>query len=138
MFFSTWENSKICPSSDTIKVDWIGNPTKDFWRSWYGFTIGDLYFLDSRTTITRVVYMSSSFWLLEVGSVPPRQARQPRTGPCLNFGFLYALIRNNQIKIGIEYWTLPGSNSPWRPCRLRDYLKLRKKKFAELSNVYQS
>ena len=65
MSFSTWENSKICPSSDTIRVDWIGNPTTVFWRSWYGFTTGDLYFLESLTTITRIVYMSSSFWLLD-------------------------------------------------------------------------
>ena len=45
---------------------------------------------------------------------PPRQ---PRTGPCLDFGFQYALIRTNRSKkFGVEYWTLPGSNSPWRPC----------------------
>ena len=31
-------------------------------------------------------------------------------------GFQYAFIRNNQSKkFGIEYWALPGSNSPWRP-----------------------
>ena len=35
---------------------------------------------------------------------------------CLDFGFQYALIRNNQSKkFGVEYWTLPGSNWPWRP-----------------------
>ena len=46
-------------------------------------------------------------------SGPPRQAR---FGPCLDFGFQYALIRNNQSKnFGVEYWTLPGSNLPWRP-----------------------
>ena len=47
---------------------------------------------------------------------PPRQARQERFGPCLDFGFQYALIRNNRSKsFGVEYWTLPGSNLPWRP-----------------------
>ena len=40
-------------------------------------------------------------------------ARQPRTGPCLEFGFQYVLIRNNWSKnFGVEYWTLPGSNLP--------------------------
>ena len=58
---------------------------------------------------------------------PPRQAR---FGPCLvalfwagdvhimalDFGFQYALVRNNWSKtFWVEYWTLPGSNSPWRP-----------------------
>ena len=48
---------------------------------------------------------------------PPRLARPPRPGPCLDFGFQYALIRNNRLKkFGVEYWALPGSNSPWRPC----------------------
>ena len=29
--------------------------------------------------------------------------------------FIRALIRNNRSKnFGVEYWTLPGSNSPWR------------------------
>ena len=32
------------------------------------------------------------------------------------FCFQYALLRNNwSKKFGVEYWTLPGSNSPWRP-----------------------
>ena len=44
---------------------------------------------------------------------PPWQGRQARFGPCLDFGFQYALIRNNRSQIfGVEYWTLPGSNSP--------------------------
>ena len=52
-------------------------------------------------------------------SGPPRQGRQARFSPCLDFGFQYTLIRNNWFKkFGVEYWTLPGSNSPWRPCRL--------------------
>ena len=47
---------------------------------------------------------------------PPRQAMQARLRPCLDLGFQYALIRNNWSKIfGVEYWTLPGSNSPERP-----------------------
>ena len=34
-------------------------------------------------------------------------------------GFQYALIRNNRSKkFGVEYWALPGSNSPWRPWSL--------------------
>ena len=53
------------------------------------------------------------------GTGPPRQPRQPRTGPWLDFGFQYALIRNNWSKIfGVEYWALPGSYSPWRPCKI--------------------
>jgi hypothetical protein len=45
---------------------------------------------------------------------PPRLLRPPRPGPCLNFGFQYALIRSNQSKkFGVEYWALPGSNLPW-------------------------
>jgi hypothetical protein len=43
-------------------------------------------------------------------------ARPPRPGPCLDFGFQYALIRNRSKKMGVEYWALPRSNSPWRPC----------------------
>ena len=40
-------------------------------------------------------------------------AGPPRFGPCLDFGFQYALIRNNRSKnFGVEYWALPGSNSP--------------------------
>ena len=39
-----------------------------------------------------------------------------RSGPCLDFGFQYTLIRNNwSKKFGVEYWALPGSNSQWRP-----------------------
>ena len=35
---------------------------------------------------------------------PPRLARPPRPGPSLDFGFQYALIRNNRSqKIGLEY-----------------------------------
>ena len=34
----------------------------------------------------------------------------------LGFNMLL-LIRNNRSKnFGVEYWALPGSNSPWRPC----------------------
>ena len=34
---------------------------------------------------------------------------------CLDFGFQYTLIRNSwSKKFGVEYWALPGSNSPWR------------------------
>ena len=32
---------------------------------------------------------------------PPRLARPPRPGPCLKFGFQYALVRNNQSK---KFW----------------------------------
>ena len=47
---------------------------------------------------------------------PPRLARPPRPGPCLNVGFQYPLIRNNlSKKFAVEYWALPGPNSPWRP-----------------------
>ena len=48
-------------------------------------------------------------------SGPPwqaRQGRQARFDPCLDFGFHYTIIRNNWSKnFGVEYWTLPGSNS---------------------------
>ena len=41
------------------------------------------------------------------------------SSPCLDVGFQYTLIRNNRPKnFGVEYWALPGSNSPWRPCIL--------------------
>ena len=48
---------------------------------------------------------------------PPRQARQPRFDPCLLFLVsMRSNIRNNQSqKFLVEYWTLPGSNLPWRP-----------------------
>ena len=46
----------------------------------------------------------------------PMAGKAGKFGPCLDFGFQYALIRNNRSKkIGVEYWTLPGSNLPWRP-----------------------
>ena len=58
-----------------------------------------------------------------VSTGPPRLARPPRPGPYLDFGFQYALIRNNRSKkIGVEYWALPGSYSPWRPCSKDTYL----------------
>ena len=57
---------------------------------------------------------------LKVGecySGAPWLARPPRPGPGLDFGFQYDRIRNNRSKkFGVEYWALPGSNSPWRPC----------------------
>ena len=63
-------------------------------------------------------FMSVLYCHPSLSSGPPRLARPPRPGPCLDFGFQYALIRNNRSKkIGVEYWALPGSNSPWRPCR---------------------
>ena len=55
--------------------------------------------------------------MVDIYAGPPWQARQARFGPCLDFGFQYALIRNNQSKnFGVEYWTLPGSNLLWRLC----------------------
>ena len=46
-------------------------------------------------------------------SGPPRLARPPRPGPCLDFGFQYSLIRNKRSKnFMVKYWALPGSNSP--------------------------
>ena len=47
---------------------------------------------------------------------PPRLARPPRPGPCLDFGFQYALIRNNRSKkFWVEHRALPGSDLPWLP-----------------------
>ena len=48
--------------------------------------------------------------------------------PCLDFGFQYALIRNNwSKKFGVEYWALPCSNSPWcAPLLLIDNWKMKK------------
>ena len=52
----------------------------------------------------------------KLSSGPPRQGRQARFGPCLDFGFQYALIRNNWSK---KIWgRIMGSNSPWHPCSL--------------------
>ena len=54
------------------------------------------------------------FHYRDVTAGPPQLARPPRTGPCLDFVFQYALIRNIQSnKIGVEYWALHGSNLPW-------------------------
>ena len=71
----------------------------------------------------RLLLCRSFLWLLlhphccVVTSGSPRLARPPSPGPCLDFGFQYAFIRNNRSKkFGVEYWALPGSNSPWRPC----------------------
>jgi hypothetical protein len=56
-----------------------------------------------------------TFWAILAHSVP-WQPRQPSNGPCLDFGSLYTLIRNNWTKkFGVEYWTLPSSNLLWRP-----------------------
>ena len=55
----------------------------------------------------------SKFCYARLDLGPPRLARPPRPGPCLDFGFQYALIRNNQTKkFGVEYKALPDSNSP--------------------------
>ena len=40
-------------------------------------------------------------------SGPPRPPRQPRFGP---------IWKNWSKNFGIEYWTLPSSTLPWRPC----------------------
>jgi hypothetical protein len=40
-------------------------------------------------------------------SGPSQQGRQASFGPCLDFGFQYALKRNNPSKnFGVEYWTI--------------------------------
>ena len=52
---------------------------------------------------------------------PPQLARPLRPGPCLDFGFQYALIRNNRSKqFGAQCLALHGSNSP-DPCELARY-----------------
>ena len=62
-----------------------------------------------------VLIYTCKFWLPYTG--PPRQARQARFGPCLDFGFQYAFLTNNRSnKFVVENWTLPDSNSPWWPC----------------------
>ena len=51
-----------------------------------------------------------------------RQWRKARFGPCLDFGFQNALIRNNwSKKFWVEYWTLPGSNTSWWSCVLLNF-----------------
>ena len=58
-----------------------------------------------------------------IGAGLPGLQRQLWTGPCLDFGFQYAVIRNNRSKkFGVEYWELPGSNSPWQPCILQVWI----------------
>ena len=52
--------------------------------------------------------------------------------------FQYPLIKNNRSKnFGVEYWALPGSNSPWHPCTL-PFLRWRElllgDHFVELTN----
>ena len=38
----------------------------------------------------------------------------PRPGPCLDFGFQYALIRNNwSKKFGVEYWPFTVAVNLW-------------------------
>ena len=59
-----------------------------------------------------------SFKLVSVSFITVLQqlTRPSRPGPCLDFGFQYAFIRNNRSNnFGVEYWALLGSNSPWRP-----------------------
>ena len=73
------------------------------------------------TTFTVILILHISLFSPNLNKIitcagPPRLARPPRPGPCLDFGLQYTLIRNNWSKqIGVEYWALPGSNSPWRP-----------------------
>ena len=75
-------------------------------------------FCQSKSHTTTCIDSRKPNVLYFVSTGAPRLARPPRPGPCLDFGFQYALIRNNQSKkFGVEYWTLPGSNWPWRPCR---------------------
>ena len=66
---------------------------------WYLIRVGRKVKNDPKTSDIMCECSLSYFY-----SGPPRLARPPRPGPCLDFGFQYALIN----------WTLPGSNSPWR------------------------
>ena len=45
--------------------------------------------------------------------VPPQLARPPMSGPCLGFGFQYALKYKKQPvnKFGVEYWACQNSTS---------------------------
>ena len=67
----------------------------------------------AKATLEAKLYIPSTLntdYLLIAGL--PRQARQARFGPCLDFGFQYTLIRNNRSKkFGIEYWALPEKAS---------------------------
>ena len=61
-------------------------------------------------------YFLTYILCIPILSGAPRLARPPRPGPCLDFGFQQALIRNNRSKnFGLEYWALPGSNLSWCP-----------------------
>ena len=69
-----------------------------------------------KANISKVRKRTYKLLLYSHYSGAPRLARPPRPGPCLYFGFQYALMRNNRSKkFGVEYWALSGSNSLWRP-----------------------
>ena len=89
-----------------------------------------LHFFDWLENCRKIHWLRLFEYKLLAG--PPRLLRPPRPGPCLNFGFQYAFIRNNRSKkFGVEYWALPGSNSPWWPCLCKDL-----QSFYEKSNIF--
>ena len=84
------------------------------------------------TEVTLPVWLFKIYLSYQIGSIyfgvlwiqrsdtsgPPRQGRQERISPCLDFWFQYTLKTNKLSKIfGVEYWTLPGSNSQIQICK---------------------
>ena len=109
--------------SHSIENPWIRSSSNSFKGEW------KLLFFRFYPSFCKYFQLPSCFYLSKALSLenfrkiklflatsgPPRQARQARFGPCLDFGFQYTLIRNNRSKkFGVEYWTLLGRNSPWR------------------------
>ena len=70
-------------------------------------------------SLTRVAVLHSNIYWAQIRHFICRAAtagKAPKSGPCLDFWFQYALISNNRPKnIEVEYRALPGSNSQWRP-----------------------
>ena len=85
--------------------------------SWKDFVLGDQSICVYVYVKIPVRIISCNFLLLGQGHHGWQGTKTPRPGPCLDFGFQYALIRNLSKKFGIEYKALPGSNLPWCPCR---------------------
>ena len=57
------------------------------------FFVGTFFAISYSKTALVITYLFVDIFTLNAG-----QPRQPRTGPCLDFGFYYAIIRNNWTK----------------------------------------
>ena len=89
----------------TVHIGCIANITKP------AFSIGLFY--EIKRLVESIRYSIQGRHARELG-----ESKAGKVWPLPRFWVIqYTLLRNNQWKsFWVEYWTLPGSNSPWQPC----------------------